>query len=212
MTGFLAATGETDGTSVPVVRLENVTQHVGGFLAVDQADFDIDQGELFSMLGPSGCGRTTRMIAGVEQHSVRPPWDDASVPERRLAAVRDRPPAARFAECVRTVTTVARRRGLDVPVFRSPPRLDQVDRTLRRRPDGGVVVAVRLADRPFVAIQADVIDGVVAANRLDGLPAARFRRAAWAALDGRPPVRNRPDEVSSVAPVPAAEASPAQVA
>ena len=110
--------------------------------------------------------------------------------ERRLIAVREGPPAARFAECVRTVTAVARRRGLTVPVFRSPPRLADVDRTMRHQANGTAVVAVRLTGRPFVAIQADVIDGVVAVNSLEGLPADRFRRAAWIELDGRPPARD----------------------
>lgn len=122
--------------------------------------------------------------------------------ERRLTAVRDRPPAAAFAECVRTVTTVARRRRLDTPAFRSPPRLAGLDRTLRRRPDGTAVVSVRLADRPFAAVQGDVIEGIVAANGLDGVPADRFRRAAWVALDGRSPsrgpARDRPPVQPSV--------------
>jgi hypothetical protein len=116
----------------------------------------------------------------------------AGVTERPLRAVAERPPALLFAECVRAVTTVARRRGLTIPAFRSPPGVDGVDRTLRRRPDGSAVVAVRLTGRPFVAVQADVIDGVVAANELTGRPADHFRRAAWIALDGRPPSREVP--------------------
>lgn len=111
--------------------------------------------------------------------------------ERPLRAVAERPPALQFAECVRAVTTVARRRGLSVPAFRSPPGVEGVDRTLRRRTDGSAVVAVRLTGRPFVAVQADVIDGFVAANGLVGRPADHFRRAAWIALDGRPPTRER---------------------
>ncbi len=83
------------------------------------------------------------------------------------------------------MTGVARQRGLQVPVFRSPPKLADVDRTLRRRPDGQAVVAIRLTDRPFAAVQSDVIAGVVAANGLDGQEAGRFRRAAWIALEGR---------------------------
>lgn len=74
-----------------------------------------------------------------------------------------------------------------VPAFRSPPRAEGLDRSIRRRRDGSVVVAVRLVDRPFAAVQADVIEGVVAANGLDGTAADRFRRAAWSALEGRPP-------------------------
>ena len=130
-----------------------------------------------------------------------------AVQERRLSAVRERPPAVRFAELVRAVSAVARRRKLRVPVFRSPPRLADVDRTLRRSVDGTVVVAVRLTDRPFAAVQSDVIAGIVAANGLEGQAADRFRRAAWAAVDGGAPSpeRNRSDRE------PAAEAS-AQVA
>ena len=40
MTEVPTATGETDGTSTPVVRLENVTKHFGDFIAVEQADFE----------------------------------------------------------------------------------------------------------------------------------------------------------------------------
>src|SRR6266487_3972534 len=38
-------------------------------IAVDQVDLTVDSGEFFSLLGPSGCGRTTtlRLIAGFEQ-------------------------------------------------------------------------------------------------------------------------------------------------
>jgi hypothetical protein len=114
------------------------------------------------------------------------------VQERHLAAVPERPPAVRFAELVRTVGAVARKRHLEVPVFRSPPRSADADRTLRRRPDGQSVVAVRIVGRPFAAVQSDVIAGVVAANQLDGQDAGRFRRAAWAAVDGTPPVDVRP--------------------
>lgn len=105
---------------------------------------------------------------------------------RHLTPVPGQPPAIGFAEAVRTVSALARRRGLQVPVFRSPPGLDDVDRTLRRRADGAVVVAIRLTDRPFAAVQGDVIAGIVAANGLTGRDAGRFRRAAWTALGDTP--------------------------
>jgi spermidine/putrescine transport system ATP-binding protein len=52
-----------------VIQLESVRKEFGDFVAVDQANFSIDQGEFFAMLGPSGCGKTTtlKMIAGFEQ-------------------------------------------------------------------------------------------------------------------------------------------------
>ena len=94
----------------------------------------------------------------------------------------ERPSAIRFAECVRSVVTVARRRGLRPPVFRSPPRLESVDRTIRRQRDGGSVISIRLTGRPFAAVQSDVVEGVVVANELIGELADRFRRAAWESL------------------------------
>lgn len=78
-------------------------------------------------------------------------------------------------------------------MYRSPPRLDGVDRSIRRRPNGTVVVAVRRAGRPLAAIQSDVIDGVVAANGLSGGAADRFRHAAWERLFGSPDAATAPD-------------------
>ncbi len=90
----------------------------------------------------------------------------------------------RFAAAARTLGLVARRQGLTVPGFRSPPRLAEVDRSLRRRADGGATVSVRLKGRPWVAVLADMIDGVIAANGLEGAEAARTRTRLWAAVEG----------------------------
>ena len=85
-----------------------------------------------------------------------------------------------FASAARTLTREARRRGLIGPSFRCPPRLVGVDRTLRRRGDG-VVVSVRLRGRPWVAALADMIEGVVVANRLAPPASDRLRAELWAA-------------------------------
>jgi hypothetical protein len=66
-----------------------------------------------------------------------------------------------------------------------------VDRSIRRRPNGTVVVAVRRTGRPLAAVRADVIEGVVAANQLVGEPADRFRHAAWACLEDDGSTRQR---------------------
>jgi hypothetical protein len=83
-----------------------------------------------------------------------------------------------FASAARTLTREARRRGLVGPSFRCPPRLVGVDRSIRRRGDGAIV-SVRLRGRPWVAVLADMIEGVVAANRLVAPEADRLRADLW---------------------------------
>ncbi|MEK9711226.1 MAG: ATP-binding cassette domain-containing protein, partial [Thalassolituus sp.] len=62
----------TESWSAPdteaVVRIENVTKRFGDTYAVDDMSLDIHRGEFFSLLGASGCGKTTllRMLAGFE--------------------------------------------------------------------------------------------------------------------------------------------------
>jgi hypothetical protein len=88
-----------------------------------------------------------------------------------------------FASAARTLGRVARGRGLIVPGFRSPPRLDGVERSVRRRADGAATVSILLRGRPWVAVLADMIEGIVVVNDLAGGPATRCRTALWAQIE-----------------------------
>src|SRR3954452_4390096 len=87
-----------------------------------------------------------------------------------------------FSHAARSVADAARRAGWQVPSFRSPPRLAGVQRTMRRRADGSLVVAVRIHGRPWPAIVADLVEGVVVANGFDGAAAQSCRERLWAAV------------------------------
>lgn len=89
-----------------------------------------------------------------------------------------------FATAARALGGAARSMGLVTPTFRSPPRVAGADRTLRRGRSGWVVVSVRLDERPVGAVVADMVEGVVAANRLAGAEATRVRTALWETLAG----------------------------
>ena len=86
----------------------------------------------------------------------------------------------RFASAARTLGQAARLRDLVVPSFRSPPGLE-VHRTIRRRA-GVPTVAVRLRGRPWGAVLADMVEGVVVANGLSGARADHARAALWLAV------------------------------
>ena len=54
-----------------VLEIKNVTKRFDDFTAVDAVSFNVEDGGFFSILGGSGCGKTTllRMIAGFEQET-----------------------------------------------------------------------------------------------------------------------------------------------
>ncbi|MDA0286497.1 MAG: hypothetical protein O3B92_03885 [Actinobacteria bacterium] len=89
---------------------------------------------------------------------------------------------AEFAVAARVLASQAHRHGLKPPGFRSPPRIVGVDRSLRRI-NNGVVVSVLLRGRPFVAVLGDMVEGVIAANRLIGREAEIARTVLWQSVE-----------------------------
>jgi len=50
------------------IRVENVSKTYGHKLAIDNISFNCKDGEFFSILGPTGAGKSTilKMVAGIE--------------------------------------------------------------------------------------------------------------------------------------------------
>lgn len=107
---------------------------------------------------------------------VTPSRDDAFVVES---------PSVQFGEAARALANRARSLGLRTPVFKSPPRIVGVSRTIRYRPDGQAVVSIAFRGRPPNAVYADMIDGVIHINDLHGVEASRARDSLWETFSER---------------------------
>ena len=76
-------------SAAPFLRIEGVSKTFGSFQAVQDVSLTITKGEIFALLGGSGCGKTTllRMLAGFEEPTAGrifldgqdmtgvPPWE-----------------------------------------------------------------------------------------------------------------------------------------
>jgi hypothetical protein len=87
-----------------------------------------------------------------------------------------------FAHAVRELMQATAGAGMRSPAFKSPPRLATAERTIRWVAPDRAIVAVRRANRASDAVLADMIEGVVRANRLSGTEAQDAARKLAACL------------------------------
>jgi hypothetical protein len=114
--------------------------------------------------------------------------------------------SVRFAATARLLVKAIRTLDLRVPGFRSPPRVAGSHRTVRWASDGSATISVALRDRAWLAVVADMIDGVVVANHLEGPDAQRCRSELWAAVEAADGTvwssgASAPDDRSRLSPV-----------
>jgi putrescine transport system ATP-binding protein len=66
--GVVKAQPWNDPSARPYVEIERITKSFGDFKAVDDVSLKVYKGEIFCLLGASGCGKTTllRMLGGFE--------------------------------------------------------------------------------------------------------------------------------------------------
>jgi hypothetical protein len=92
-----------------------------------------------------------------------------------------------FADAADGVCRVAHQLALAVPSFRSPPSRTDVDRSIRWSADGCATVAIRVRDRPVSAVERDLVEGVLQANRLSGATRDETRQRMISLLHGNSP-------------------------
>ncbi len=83
---------------------------------------------------------------------------------------------------VKRLNRAAKAAGMRTPAFASPPRAPLAIRTIRWLSPDRALVAVRRGDRGADAVVNDMIDGVIAANRLSGSEAQDAARKLAACL------------------------------
>lgn len=113
-------------------------------------------------------------MEGVEKWQEQTPLSSSARSAQELTSIR-------FAQIARQLNNVAKEYGLRTPAFRSPPRTPGLRRSIKRRPDGSATVSVSLRGRPAVAVVADMIDGVIAANEPGSTRSAEVMDRLWLA-------------------------------
>jgi len=185
---------------MPLVRFDGVNKRFGDVTALDDASFEVREGEVFGLLGPNGAGKTTalRVLCGliapdtgrieVGGHDVRA---DPLGARKLLAFVPDGAPLYANLSPRQHLALVGRLHGLDEPRIASESErlLDALElRERRDDPVGGfsrgmrqkTALACAILPRPRVLILDEPLNG------LDAPTTAMFKEVlrAWADKGG----------------------------
>ena len=57
-----------------LVHIENLVKRYGDLLALDHLSLDIEEGEIFGLLGPNGSGKTTARTVKIRQRNDHDLW------------------------------------------------------------------------------------------------------------------------------------------
>ena len=75
---------------MPMIRTEKLTRRFGTMAAVNALDLEVNEGELFGLVGPDGAGKTTtmRLLSGVMDPSEGQAWVDGKHVVRESEALK----------------------------------------------------------------------------------------------------------------------------
>src|SRR5262245_15638963 len=81
----------SDAGRTPKLSVRGATKMHGAVVALDNASFDLFEGEFLTLLGPSGSGKTTllMLIAGLSEPTAGEIWIDSKLATYAAPHVRD---------------------------------------------------------------------------------------------------------------------------
>ena len=83
-----------------------------------------------------------------------------------------------FSIAVRTLGRIADQLGYRIPQFRCPPPSAKYQRSVRKTGEENLSISIVIRGRPWLAILADIVEGVVIANTQSGQD-SELRNILW---------------------------------
>jgi branched-chain amino acid transport system ATP-binding protein len=102
----------------PILKIQGVSKHFGGFTALDGVSIEVGQGERFGLIGPNGSGKTTLIscVSGAQRNEQGSIVFDGEDVTRQPAYQRVRRGIARSFQIPRPFRSMSVRENLMVPL------------------------------------------------------------------------------------------------